>query len=125
MATETLIDKLQQSAHLTADHNAAHALAAAVVEIRKLRAVAESAQSIVMETARKCAIQHRLIVALRDVNASLDGERYRPCGCVAEVCCDSSTEGNDDGQNVEAEGQARGTRVGARTKPRARAAHKR
>jgi hypothetical protein len=54
-----LVERLQQSAHLTSDHNAAHALHAAVVEIRRLRAALDAPAGMIddmrrFECERKC-----------------------------------------------------------------------
>lgn len=57
----TIIERLQQSAQMTNDHNAAHALHAAVVEIRKLEAAVEAARCGVVDDMRrfKCEKQCR------------------------------------------------------------------
>lgn len=74
MESPDIIERIQQSAHMTADHNAAHALHAAVVEIRRLEG--------------RCATMQTLITALRDVNAAQDRERHRCGGMVDEMAID-------------------------------------
>lgn len=54
-----VIDRLQQSAHLTADDNAAHALHSAVVEIRKLGAALQHSQALLADTQKRLAIAER------------------------------------------------------------------
>jgi hypothetical protein len=53
-----LVERLQQSAQLTSDHSAAHALHAAVVEIRRLRAAVDAPAGMIDDMRRfSCELQ--------------------------------------------------------------------
>ena len=55
-----LVERLQESAQLTSDHNAAHALHAAVVEIRRLRAAVDAPAAMIDDMRRfRCELQCR------------------------------------------------------------------
>ncbi len=55
-----LVERLQESAQLTSDHNAAHALHAAVVEIRRLRAAVDAPADMIDDMRRfSCELKCR------------------------------------------------------------------
>jgi nitroreductase len=79
------IGRLQQSAHTTPDDHAAHAIHAAVVELRRINADAEGLRVMLLKAEKKYETMQTLIAALRDVNASQDRERYSCGGMIDEM----------------------------------------